>query len=106
MTGGQANDELIRQVNHLLNDNIFIGQHLVVPYAPPGEAGVIAYVSNRSGSFDVWIYHLIHGSNEQITNGLGESFSVPYWSPDASKIAFVGRNSVLFVVNVKTKEVA
>lgn len=105
-TGGQANVERIRQVNQLPDYTIFVGQQLRIPYATPGEAGSIAYFSKRNGNYELWIYNILHGSNEQITNGLGDSFSVPYWSPDASKIAFVGRDSVLFVVDLETKEAA
>lgn len=105
-TGNQPNVEIIRQINQLPNYTIFVGQRLFIPYAPPGEEGAIAYFSNRSGTYDLWAYHLINGTNEQITNGLGDVFSIPYWSRDARKIAFVGGSAVLFVVDIDSKEIA
>ena len=100
MTAGQSNTELIRKVNQLPSNNIFPGMKLQIPYAPPGERGWIAYTSNREGNYDIWLYHLMDGSNVKLTTGLGESYSVPFWSPDSSRIAFVGRNGILYVVRL------
>lgn len=98
ITGGQPNTELIRQVNQLPSHTIFIGQQLIIPYAPPGVRGLIAYFSDRGGGYDLWLYDLSSGENEQITDGLGDTFSIPYWSSDASKVAFVGRDAILYVI--------
>ena len=38
-----------------------------------------------------------NGENKQLTNGLGDSFSKPIWSPDSSRIAFVGKNRIIYV---------
>ncbi|MGN8648062.1 LysM peptidoglycan-binding domain-containing protein [Gracilibacillus sp. HCP3S3_G5_1] len=100
VTGGNVNYELIRQVNNLPSTTINPGMRLVIPYAPPGEDGLIAYISNRTGAYDLWLYNPSNGSNRQVTFGLGESYSIPYWSPDSSRIAFVGENGVLYVVNL------
>ncbi|WP_391557817.1 LysM peptidoglycan-binding domain-containing protein [Robertmurraya sp.] len=98
-TRGQSNYELIRQVNELPNYNLSPGMRLRIPYAPPGDLGMIAYTSNRGGSYDLWVYNLRNGGNVQLTNGLGESYTTPFWSPDSTKIAFVGRNGVLFILD-------
>lgn len=105
-TGGQSNFELIRVTNRLTSYTIYPGMRLMIPYAPPGENGVIAYISNRGGEFDLWLYNLGNGVNRQVTFGLGESYSVPFWSPDSSKIAFVGKNGILYVVSLRTNTVA
>lgn len=106
ITGGQSNFELIMDVNNLTSTAIFPGQQLVIPYAPPGDSGLIAYTSNRTGSFDLWLYNPSNGVNQQITTGLGESFSTPYWSPDSTKIAFVGKNGILNVINLAENSMA
>jgi TolB protein len=105
-TGGQSNFELIREANRLPSYTIYPGMRLMIPYAPPGESGFIAYISNRGGEFDLWLYNLGNGVNRQITFGLGESYSVPFWSPDSSKIAFVGKNGILNVVTLRNNIVA
>jgi TolB protein len=105
-TGGQSNFELIRGTNGLTSYTIYPGMRLRIPYAPPGEGELIAYISNRSGEFDLWLYNLGNGVNRQITFGLAKSDSAPFWSPDSSKIAFVGKNGILYVVTLRTNMVA
>ncbi|RTR33930.1 LysM peptidoglycan-binding domain-containing protein [Robertmurraya yapensis] len=100
ITGGNVNYQLIMQANNLTSTTIIPGQRLVIPYAPPGEDGLLAYISNRSGSYDLWLYNPSNDTNRQVTFGLGESYSVPYWSPDSNRIAFIGKNGILYVVNM------
>ncbi|NYE04253.1 TolB protein [Bacillus niacini] len=106
ITGSQSNFELIMKVNNLSSTVISPGMKLIIPYAPPGDRGVIAYTSNRSGSYDIWIYNPSNGVNQQITNGLAESYSIPYWSPDSTKIAFVGKNGILHILNLVDNSIA
>ncbi|MFJ5761995.1 LysM peptidoglycan-binding domain-containing protein [Neobacillus sp. NPDC093182] len=100
ITGGNNNFELIMKVNNLSSAVITPGVNLIIPYAPPGDRGLLAYTSNRSGSYDIWIYNPSNGVNQQITNGLAESYSTPFWSPDSTKIAFVGKNGILNIFNL------
>ncbi|MFC0562301.1 LysM peptidoglycan-binding domain-containing protein [Halalkalibacter alkalisediminis] len=106
ITGGRSNYELIRQVNRLPSNLIFPGMKLVIPYAPLGDQGFIAYISNRGGSYDLWLYNLSDGGNVQLTTGLGDLFSIPFWSPDSRHIAFVGRNRILYVFNLAEEKMA
>lgn len=106
ITGGNSNFQLIMEVNNLTSTGIFPGQRLIIPYAPPGDSGLIAYTSNSTGSFDIWLYNPSNGVNQQITNGLGESYSTPYWSTDSTKIAFVGKNGILNVINLTENSIA
>ncbi|MCQ6275606.1 LysM peptidoglycan-binding domain-containing protein [Bacillus sp. V3B] len=101
MTAGQSNIDLLKTVNELPSNNIFPGMKLIIPYAPPGDRGLIAYTSNRGGAYDLWLYNPINGENIQLTNGLGESYSVAFWSPDSRRIAFVGRDGILYIVRVR-----
>ncbi|KAB7705312.1 LysM peptidoglycan-binding domain-containing protein [Bacillus aerolatus] len=106
ITGGRSNYELIRQVNQLPSFNLFPGMKLTIPYAPPGDQGLIAYTSDRSGHDDIWLYSPQNGGNVQLTNELGDSFSKPIWSPDSSKIAFVGKNRILYIIFVTAGSIA
>ncbi|WP_449623119.1 LysM peptidoglycan-binding domain-containing protein [Robertmurraya sp. Marseille-Q9965] len=102
VTGGNVNYQLIMQANNLTSTTIIPGQRLVIPYAPPGEDGLLAYFSNRSGSYDLWLYNPSNGTNRQVTFSLGEFYSVPFWSPDSNRIAFIGKNGILYSVNLTT----
>ncbi|MFD2924644.1 hypothetical protein [Halobacillus naozhouensis] len=66
----------------------------------------IAYLSDRSGHFDLWLYNLANGMSVQLTNGAGAPYSIPVWSPGGSKIAFVGGQQILYVVHVYTGAIA
>ncbi|WP_342599170.1 LysM peptidoglycan-binding domain-containing protein [Psychrobacillus sp. FSL H8-0483] len=100
ITNGQSKPELIREVNNLPSNTIFPGMRLFIPYAPPGGRGLIAYVSKVGGIYDLWLYNPTNGDNRKITNGLGESFSIPFWSPDSNKIAIVGKSEILYVLHL------
>ncbi|RBW69571.1 TolB family protein [Bacillus taeanensis] len=77
-----------------------------VPYGLSLDRGFIAYTADRGGYYDIWLYNLRNRANVQQTNGLGDSFSVPLWSPDSRKIAFVGKNRFLYVISVITGSIA
>jgi TolB protein len=100
VTENRINTDAIQKLNNLPQDTISPGMKLKIPYGSPGGSGFIAYNSNRGGQFDIWTYNLRTGQNLQLTNGLGDSFSNPTWSPDSSRIAFVGKNRVVYVIYV------
>ncbi|AJY74135.1 PD40 domain-containing protein [Paenibacillus beijingensis] len=64
-----------------------------------GGAGLLAYTSNRGGTFEIWIYVPAAGLTYPITRGLGTEFSVPYWSPNRRRIAFIGAGSILYALD-------
>ena len=93
-----SNSHAIEKLNNLPNSKITPGMKLKIPYKSIRGSGFIAYNSNRGGQFDIWTYNLRDGETKQLTSGLGESFSIPIWSPDSSRIAFVGKNRVVYVI--------
>lgn len=68
--------------------------------------GAIAYTSDRGGSFDIWLYWPRMALNHPLTRGLGEEFSVPYWSPNTSKIAFIGKQNIIYLVDTRSGSAA
>ncbi|WP_052345720.1 LysM peptidoglycan-binding domain-containing protein [Paucisalibacillus sp. EB02] len=106
MTAGRVNTDVIRSTNNLSSTVIYPGMRLMIPYAPLGEDGMIAYTAGQVEGFDIWLYDLANGNTHKLTNGLGESSSVPYWSPNREKIAFVGRNNIIYIINISTGSVA
>jgi TolB protein len=70
------------------------------------DTGWIAYTSDRGGTFDIWLYRPADTFNYRLTQGLGEEFSVPYWSPDSRKIAFLGKGNIVYVLDRTTGSAA
>ena len=59
------------------------------PAAPEPELGQLVFPSERGGSFDIWVMHLIDPENPvQLTTSPGLDVE-PMWSPDGSKILFL-----------------
>ncbi len=105
-TGGKSNAELIRKTNKLPSMTVNAGMKLVIPYAPLGDPGFIAYTSNDGDTYDIWVYNLQNGENKRLTNQLADSVSQPIWSPDSRRIAFVGKNRVIYIIYVDTGLIA
>ena len=103
---GQADSERIQQANALPSTTIQPGMKLAIPYAFSGDDGFIAYTSNRGGPFDIWTVNLRNGERKQLTNGLGDTISTPVWSPDSNRIAFVGKDRIVYVIYVDTGLIA
>jgi Tol biopolymer transport system component len=64
----------------------------------------IAFVSNRSGSFEIWVQRLDGSGLRQVTSD-GDTCAEPAWSPDSRKIAFsfyTGTNWDIAFVNLNT----
>ncbi|MCC3357965.1 TolB family protein [Bacillus sp. REN16] len=68
--------------------------------------GVIAYTSGRDEQYDIWLYYVQKGNRVQLTNGLGDSFSKPFWSGDNSKLAFIGKSRIVYVIYLSTGKIA
>ncbi|MGN7761478.1 hypothetical protein [Paenibacillus sp. 22594] len=75
-----------------------------VPHDP--IQGWIAYTSDRGGTYDIWLYRPQDGLHYQLTKGLGAEFTVPYWSPDSRRIAFIGIGNVVHLLDTITLSVA
>ncbi|MFD1775401.1 LysM peptidoglycan-binding domain-containing protein [Paenibacillus rhizophilus] len=99
-TGGVRRPDLIRQANGLPSDLIRVGMRLIIPYAPPGGAGRLAFVANAGGAYDLWLYDPRSGRTTAVGHQQADVHSVPYWSPDNRRIAFIGKQGVLFVLEV------
>ncbi|MEH7224207.1 hypothetical protein V7112_10425 [Bacillus sp. JJ1566] len=69
-------------------------------------SGVIAYTSGHGEQYDIWFFHVQNGARVQITHGLGDSFTKPFWSGDNSKIAFVGKSRIVYVIYLATGRIA
>ena len=103
---GESTPERIQQVNHLTSPILHAGMKLRIPYAQLGKNGFLAYTSNRGGQPDIWLFDTQNSESKQLTTDLGDSFSKPIWSPDSSKIAFVGKDLIIYIIYTDTGLIA
>jgi TolB protein len=99
-TGGVRRPELIREANRLTSDTLYPGNRLLIPYAPPGEQGTLAYTAYSSGSYDIWLYDAASGRSAPLTRQAADEFSEPFWSPDGNKIAYIGKQGIVSIVDI------
>ncbi len=68
--------------------------------------GMILYTSDRGGNYELWAYAPSVPMNQPLTRGLGEVYSVPYPSPNGRKMAFIGVDHIVHLLDLRTAAVA
>ncbi len=76
---------------------------LAPTFSPDGQT--LAYVSNRAGSFDIWLRDLASGNERPLTDLPGIE-RAPAFSPDGSTVAFLDEQGRVLAVEVDAGEVA
>jgi Tol biopolymer transport system component len=74
-------------------------------YSPDGQQ--IVFVSDRSGSWELWLCKADGSAPRQLTNFHGSLLGTPHWSPDGRWIAFdarPGEHSEIFVISASGGE--
>ena len=79
-----------------LMSSLGTGRQLIIPTSPEytdispavsPDGRQVAFVSNRGGSFDIWIYNRATADLRQVTNG-AKALGGVSWSADSKKLAF------------------
>lgn len=94
---------ITQQSQQLLLTNSFCKQPV---YSPDGNS--IAFASDMSGNFDIWLISLKNWSLSQITHDLAMDES-PTWSPDGSRVAFISNRSgtsEIWVKDIESKQIS
>jgi serine/threonine protein kinase/Tol biopolymer transport system component len=60
----------------------------VTPMLMVGGSAQIAFSSERSGNFQIWLMN-VDGTNQRQITGLANGACQPAWSPDGSQLAFI-----------------
>ncbi len=77
-------------------------REMAVAWSPDGA--YLAYLSDASGEYEVYIKAVKTGQVTRITNDGGVWRYPPVWSPDSQNIAYSDTNQTLWSVNIKTKK--
>jgi len=70
--------------------------------SPDGKS--VAFFSDRSGEYQLYLQNLAGGDAVQMTEGLDRTVYHPRWSPDGKKILFGNKDFTLFVLDIATKQ--
>ena len=98
--GGQSHDIWLLERKTKSLKQLTVGQlyHFDPACSSKGE---IAFSSNRTGDYEIWVCDLAGQKFEQITHNAGLD-AQPTWSPDGKQIVFVstrGGKSAIWIVN-------
>ncbi len=64
----------------------------------------IAYWSDQSGEYEIWLQDMKEGTSKKITNaGKGMGFQI-FWSPDSKKLAYINDLQEIRVLTISTNE--
>lgn len=99
--------EVIAAANNLSAPfTILPGQELQIPIVLVPASGCIAFLSTRAaGRQDIWARTPARVGVNRLTFGLAGPASVPLWSPDGQRLAFIGGSGDLLVLEVATRQV-
>jgi Tol biopolymer transport system component len=67
-------------------------------WSPDGNR--LAFYSDRSGRFEIWLINADGTGLRQLTHTSGQSAVYPFWSPDGSRIVYKQRDAQPYVIEV------
>lgn len=103
---GIPRPDLIIQVNSGLTPIITPGMVIAIPYPPPGGSGRLAVVLNDELNYYLGLYNPVTGQLNTSVISILDGTSKIYWSPDQTRIASVGENGIIHVIDVATNRVS
>ncbi|WP_334071827.1 MULTISPECIES: hypothetical protein [Paenibacillus] len=59
-----------------------------------------------AGAYDIWAYVPVTRRILRLTHGLAEASSMPYPSRDGQRLAFIGRNGILYALDLRSGSLA
>lgn len=103
---GVPRPDLIIRVNNGLTPMITPGMVIAIPYPPPGGSGTLAVVLNDELNYYLGLYNPVTGQLSTSVISVIDGTSKIYWSPDQTRIASVGENGIIHVIDITTNRVS
>ncbi|MDE5639959.1 MAG: protease, partial [Odoribacter sp.] len=90
-----AKEGITYNLTHSSNANDFAGS-----WSPDGSQ--IAYISDKTGEFHIWLRNAISGEERQLTKNLKTYIFNLKWSPDSKKILWNEKRNTLNITDIAT----
>ncbi len=103
---GQPQPNLIIEANSGLTPAINPGMTISIPYPPPGGQGLLATVMSDGFDSFIELYEPVSGNTSEIDLGedVGRGSEI-FWSPDQSKLAYVGISGVISIIDINSSQI-
>lgn len=103
---GQPRPDLIIKANPGLTPYIVPGINIAIPYPPPGGPGTLAVILNDDINSYLGLYEPNTGKLSTMPVEGADVTSRIFWSPDQSKVAYIGNSGVISILNFTTMRVS
>lgn len=103
---GQPRPELIIKANPGLTSSIIPGMSIAIPYPPPDGTGRLAVILNDEIKSYLGLYEPNTGKLSTMSIDEASETSRIFWSPDQTRIAYVGNSGIISIVDFTTMKVS
>jgi TolB protein len=103
---GQPRYDLILKANPGLTSSIMPGTTIAIPYAPPSGLGSLAVILNDDLQSYLGLYTPNTGQLSTMPINEGGETSRVFWSPNQTKIAYVGSTGIISIIDLTTMRVS
>lgn len=103
---GLPRPDLIITANPGLTPSIMPGMTIAIPYPPVGGPGRLAVVLNDDIESYLGLYETNTGKLSTMAVTTADESSRIYWSPDQSRIAYIGSNGIITIIETATNKVS
>lgn len=103
---GQPRPDLIIKANPGLTFSIIPGMTIAIPYPPPGDTGRLAVILNDDIKSYLGLYEPNAGKLSTIPIDEAGETSQIFWSPDQTRIAYIGNSGIISIIDFTTMRVS
>jgi TolB protein len=106
IVNGHARPDLIIRANPGLTASISPGMSIAIPYPPAVGPGKLAVILNDDINSYLGLYEPNTGQLRTMPVNDGDDTSRIFWSPDQSRIAYIGSSGIITIIDAVTMKVS